>query len=215
MRLFTGLLATCAISLTLGCPRPLPPPVRDLPPPPPPVKIPAGCEADLSGRYVHADESTYRYLGADDGGTLLLTVNRVLPERADAGPAAPLAQIHLHRTPDGFEGTTRAEGFAAGVKCPLVFETEVTACADAGLSLRTAMTAAVDEQCRVAPPTGVTPREEHQLLRLLPDGGLPSSIEDAGAASDAGATSDAGADAEGRTAPADAGSPVSTDGGAS
>lgn len=160
------LLAAVSCAALTACPGPHPPLRTEEPPsPPPPIRIPEGCEADQSGELVHAESPSFRYLATDDGGTLLLALRRA---RGDAGPSEPEAatRIELHRTPRGFVGTTHGTGLnAAGRACPVEFPTEVLACPDAGLVLRSAASASIGESCqppdRPAPPAMV----EHRLVR--------------------------------------------------
>src|SRR5437764_1286240 len=77
--------------------------------------IPPSCERSQAGEFHHADNPAFRYLGEDDGGTLVL---RLLGSRADGGvnlkPDASVALILLARTPQGFIGDTYGEGFSGG-----------------------------------------------------------------------------------------------------
>lgn len=41
------------------------------------IRIPEGCDTALEGEWVHARDSSYRYLGKDDGVTLVLEAQRV------------------------------------------------------------------------------------------------------------------------------------------
>ena len=65
-----------------------------------PMQIPPGCSTNLSGPYVHASDSSYRYLAHDDGTTLTIDVNRMSP---DGGIFTPKGgpSIRLVRTPKG------------------------------------------------------------------------------------------------------------------
>ena len=154
---------------------------RQAPPPPVarPVRIPPGCEADLSGEYTFKGRDDWRYLAGDDGGTLTLRLVRTSPDggagvqRSDGGTA-----IIVERTPDGFVGATHAVAWPSpGVACPVSFPTEVTACPDAGLVLRAVDAVGVDETCRAAPATGA-PLRKVDLVKgppsaapVGPDGG--------------------------------------------
>ncbi len=168
------LLALCAAGCFLRATPPPPPP----PPPPAGPRIPHGCEGDLSGDYTHAQTDRYRYRASDDGGELVLALERTLLDGGqvlsdpDAGP-----QIYLRRG-DGFRGATLATEYAPnGALCPVTFETELTACDDGGLTLRAERSTPVDETCR-APPS--KPRQSllvHRLVRLRPE---PVEAPDAG-----------------------------------
>ena len=107
--LMRPLVASLAIPLALAaCARSLPPPDTRVVPPPPAVRVPPGCLANLGGAWVHADDPSWRYLGRDDGGTLVLEAHRVFAARAlpapDALPppdaGAPAAGPDAGATPD-------------------------------------------------------------------------------------------------------------------
>src|SRR4051794_7573450 len=66
---------------------------------PPGVKLPPGCEANLSGGWVHAEDPTYQYEARDDGGTVELSLRH---PGIDAG-----VTILLHREPEAFTGWVR------------------------------------------------------------------------------------------------------------
>src|SRR5688572_3610711 len=82
-------------------------------------KIPPGCEANLSGDYVHAENPTFRYRGQDDGTTFKLVPQSA--QTADAGSeTADPTRVVLTRTPEGFIGKTQAQALAAsGARCPV------------------------------------------------------------------------------------------------
>ncbi|MCY1020753.1 hypothetical protein [Pyxidicoccus sp. MSG2] len=159
------------LSLT-ACPAKTPPRTEVQVPPPPPVRVPPGCESSQAGEYFHAENPAFRYHGEDDGGTLSLSVVRAHADGGTDAPDASTATIVLHRTPEGFVGQTHATGFAgSGAPCPVVFPTEVEACADAGLTLRSAASTSIDEGCRAAPSGAPTVRLRQVLLRGEPDAG--------------------------------------------
>jgi len=138
----------------------------------PPVQVPAGCLADQTGEYLHAQNPAYRYRGRDDGGTLVLVLEE--GPAADGGSRPALAaapRVVLDRTPHGFVGRTEARAFAgAGQSCAVAFPTEVVACAPDALTLRAAMNAQVNELCQSpAPGAPAGAMLEHRLLRA--DGG--------------------------------------------
>ena len=135
-------------------------------PAPRPLRVPNGCEADLSGEYTFKGREDWRYLASDDGRTLVLQFVRILPdggsgaERSDGG-----TWIGLERTSDGFVGATHALAWPPqGSACQVTFSTEVTACSDAGLALRAVDAITVDESCRPAPAAGV-PLRDVELVR--------------------------------------------------
>jgi len=145
-----------------------------------PVRIPPGCERSQAGEYHHVGNPAFRYLAEDDGRTLALTLVRAQRDGGVGGsPDAGAINLVLARTPQGFVGETRATGFnAAGTPCPARFPTEVTACADDSLRLRTVASTALDEACR-PPPSGPPPTWTEQVLRrgapqpAAADGGVP------------------------------------------
>lgn len=159
------------LSLT-ACPAKTPPRTEAQLPPAPPIRVPPGCESSQAGEYFHAENPAFRYHGEDDGGTLALTVVRAHGDGGTDAPDASTATIVLQRTPGGFVGQTHATGFtSSGAPCPVTFPTEVEACADAGLTLRSAASTAIDEGCRTAPSGAPTVRLRQVLLRGEPDAG--------------------------------------------
>ena len=177
-------VAIVLLTGTAGCPTRAPKPA---PPPPlaqPAVHLPPGCEANLSGTYAHHTNPSYHYRAQDNGRTMSISVERWIGdggsvlEAADAGP-----QIRLARTARGFVGQVQAIGFlASGQACQVEFPTEVVACEDGGVVLRSAATALPpDELCR--PPQGGSPTLmlEHRLNRLEPDRSRSSTPPDGGA----------------------------------
>ncbi|HSP77652.1 MAG TPA: hypothetical protein VLQ93_03940 [Myxococcaceae bacterium] len=138
-----------------------------------PVRVPPGCEANLAGEYHHAENPAFRYLGEDDGDTLSLAVARAR-EGEETPRDAGTVRIILERTPEGFVGQTRATTFTpSGEPCPVHFPTEVVACDDAGLTLRSVAATALDEDCRPAPQEGRQVWREQRLVRGAPDAGTP------------------------------------------
>jgi hypothetical protein len=187
-----NLFSAAALAVLLGCaPKAAPtPPTQPLPPPPPPARIPQGCAAELSGTWVHQDDPSFRYLGRDDGKTLLLVVERL---RADGGTSGgPEGRIHLERTPQGFVGVTRAEVYANGRTCLAEFPTEVVACEEGALRLETAPKAAVDEACQLSARPVPGPRLEQRLVRQATPGANAANGA-GGARGRDGGTPDAGA----------------------
>ncbi len=142
------------------------------PPPPPPIRVPAGCESSQAGEYHHAQNPAFRYYGQDDGGTLSLVMVRAQADGGTPAPDASTTSIVLQRTPAGFVGETRATGFTgSGAPCPVVFPTEAVACSDAGLTLRSAASTAINEGCQSDPTRAPGVRLEQVLLRGAPDAG--------------------------------------------
>jgi hypothetical protein len=180
------LVALAALMLIAACAWSTPP---GPPAPPPPPDVPAGCMADLSGQWVHAVDSTYRYDATDDGGTLRLVVTRVPALDAgfrrrlfradggapDAGPPAYDAGLEaepeatvvvLERTAHGFVGESRAVlNHPSQRRCDVRFHTEVLACSDGGLLLAAQTATALGEACQAPANALPVPRVEQQLLR--------------------------------------------------
>jgi hypothetical protein len=160
------------LALICGCVTSVPPTapvVQNTAPQPPPVKIPEGCERDLSGEYAHAEDPSYRYSARDDGGTLELSAGRTF---ADGGAGAPT--IRLTRGPDGFKGETKAlAALPSGETCEMTFPTAVQACPDDGLVLESASSGSVGEGCT----TPTRPRNAVMLVHKLTraDAGAKSS----------------------------------------
>jgi hypothetical protein len=155
-----------------------------LPPAPPArtVQVPPGCERNLAGPYHHADNPAFRYLGEDDGGTLTLAVTRVRAEQEAPADAGTGVSIRLERTPEGFVGATEAVAFTpGGTECPVRFATQAVRCDDQGLTLRSVVSTALDEECHPA-PSGPSPDwKEQRLVRGEPASALaPDAGSDAG-----------------------------------
>ena len=185
------LTVACQIAW-LGCIRKPPAaPASPQPPPEPLIQVPPGCLADLSGTYVHGQNPSYRYLASDDGGTLFIAVER---SRSDGGvtrtEANPVS-VSLSRTAKGFVGETQAVLFVAtGRACPVDFPTEIIACDDAGLLLKSAISSAVDESCQPSQAPAHTVMAEHRLARA------PASLPPQPAPSPADAGADAAQEAQ-------------------
>ncbi|MCE9667413.1 hypothetical protein LY474_06255 [Myxococcus stipitatus] len=164
-------LGLSVLSLT-ACPAKAPPTTETRPPPPPPIRVPPGCEANQAGEYRHAENEAFRYHGEDDGGTLTLAVLRARADGGTESPDASSASIVLERTPAGFVGQTRATGFTgSGAPCPVSFPTEVVACDDAGLTLRSVASTSIDEGCQPSRSGPPPVRLQQVLLRNTPDAG--------------------------------------------
>jgi len=137
----------------------------------------------LSGTYVLNTHPGFRYRASDDGSALTLSLSR--------GPAG-CASIALWRTAHGFVGKSFG-GYVsdAGVACAVTFPTELTACTDAGLVLRSPTKATFNGQCapvELAEPPALT---ERLLLRTAEERILDAGPADAGESQDGGPT-DAG-----------------------
>ena len=155
-----------ALALLAACASPAPPPTaasvaRGLP---------EGCQDDFAGRWVLASDPSWSYRATDDGGTVVLDVERHwgdagTPERASS------ARVVLRRTPGGLTGETRAPRMgASGPGCEASLPVELTGCPDGGLLFRTVERMRVDAQCA---PVDASPPETrtYLLLRAPPDAG--------------------------------------------
>jgi len=145
------------------------------PPPPQPVvsaarALPDGCQDDFAGRWVLASDPSWSYRASDDGGTVVLDVER---RWADGGTPqrASSARVVLRRTPAGLVGETRAPRMGpSGPGCEAILPVELTGCPDGGLLLRTVERVRVDGQCT---PVDASPPETRTflLVRAAPDAG--------------------------------------------
>jgi hypothetical protein len=145
------------------------------PPPPPPETpvsgaLPAGCQDGFAGRWVLSSDPSWSYRATDDGGTVVLEVER---RWADGGTPsrASSARVVLRRTPSGLVGETRAPRMGpSGPGCEASLPVELSGCPDGGLLLKTVERVRVDEQCAAvdaAPPE----MRNYLLVRSTPDGG--------------------------------------------
>jgi len=137
------------------------------PPPPPPAtpvsrSLPEGCQDDFAGRWVLASDPSWSYRATDDGGTVVLDVER---RWADGGTSerASSARVVLRRTPTGLTGETRAPRMGpSGPGCEASLPVELTGCPDGGLLLKTVERVRVDGQC--APVDAAPPEMRTYLL---------------------------------------------------
>jgi hypothetical protein len=163
------LLAGAAAASLLACPARTPPLPETTSPP---VHVPPGCEVSQAGEYHHADNPDFRYRAEDTGSTLSLTVRRPDVKPVQEATEGGGVSIVLQRTPEGFQGETRASVRAAsGQDCPVRFPTRVTACDPRGLTLQSVASTTVAGDC-AAQPGGTPPVwKEQRLLRGAPDAG--------------------------------------------
>ena len=145
------------------------------PPPPPPATpsvraLPEGCGNDFAGRWALDSDPSWSYRASDDGGTVVLDVERRwadggTPERASS------ARVVLRRSPNGLTGETRVPRMGpAGPGCEASLPVEVTGCPDGGLLLRTVERIRVAGRCAAvdaSPPETRT----YLLVRAPPDAG--------------------------------------------
>ena len=145
------------------------------PPPPPPEtpvsrSLPEGCRNDFAGRWVLASDPSWSYRATDDGGTVVLDVERRWADGGTPGRASS-ARVILYRTPTGLAGETRAPRMGpTGPGCEAALPVELTGCPDGGLLLKTVERVRVDGQCA---PVDASPPETrtYLLLRATPDAG--------------------------------------------
>lgn len=136
------------------------------PPPPPPETpvsrpLPVGCQDGFAGRWVLASDPSWSYRATDDGGTVVLDVER---RWADGGTPARTssARVVLRRTPSGLVGETRAPRMGpSGPGCEASLPVELTGCPDGGLLLKTVERVRVDGQCA---PVDASPPETRTYL---------------------------------------------------
>jgi hypothetical protein len=163
-------LAGAAATALLACPARTPPLPETTSAP---VHVPPGCETSLAGEYHHAENPAFRYLAEDTGGTLSLTVRR---PGVEPGQEASEVTIVLQRTPEGFQGETRATVRAAsGQGCPVRFPTRVMACDATGLTLQSVASTAVAEDCAPLAGSAQPVWKDQRLLRGTPDAGTPDA----------------------------------------
>jgi hypothetical protein len=151
------------VALTLGCAG-----IKAQSASGPAFRVPPGCEKNQSGLYALEQNSSYRYLGEDDGGTLTLYVRRAQEDGGTSPTGDPgNTLVLLQRSPSGFSGQTLSVQLnGRQVPCPIALPTVITACGAKGLSLKTADRTEVDEACRT-PPAGPTASwMTEELLRV-------------------------------------------------
>ena len=142
------------------------------PPPETPVSraLPEGCRNEFAGRWVLASDPSWSYRATDDGGTVMLDVERRWADGGTPGRASS-ARVILYRTPTGLAGETRAPRMGpTGPGCEATLPVELTGCPDGGIVLKTVERVRVDGQCA---PVDASPPETrtYLLLREAPDGG--------------------------------------------
>ena len=111
----------------------------------------------------------------------------------------PLATpvIVLQRTPRGFVGLTSATvQHPTGRSCTAAYPTELVACADGGLLLRTRSAIALGDTCEAPASPGPVVTAQHRLIRPVPDAGSPDGGWRAWARQSSEARADAGAPTE-------------------
>ncbi len=161
------LRASGALALLAACAAPPPPPVETAPAA---RALPEGCGDDFAGQWVLASDPSWAYRATDDGGTVVLDVER---HWADGGtPArASSARVVLRRTPAGLTGEARAPRMGpSGPGCEASLPVQLVGCPDGGLLMRTVDRMRVDGRCAAvdaAPPE----TRSYLLLRAAADAG--------------------------------------------
>ncbi|HEY1417721.1 MAG TPA: hypothetical protein VGF41_07430 [Myxococcaceae bacterium] len=144
-----GLLAACA------APPPLPPET------PVSRSLPEGCRNEFGGRWVLASDPSWSYRASDDGGTVVLDVERRWADGGTPGRASS-ARVVLYRTATGLAGETRAPRMGpTGPGCEASLPVELTGCPDGGLLLKSVERMRVDGQCA---PVDASPPETRTYL---------------------------------------------------
>jgi len=160
------ILAASALAVLAACAAPPPP----SPATPVTRALPEGCGDDLAGYWVLASDRSWGYRATDDGGTVVLDVERHwadggTPERRSS------ARVVLRRTPSGLAGETRAPRMgASGPGCEASLPVELTGCPDGGLLLRTVERVRVDGQCAAVDASPPETRS-YLLVRAAADAG--------------------------------------------
>ncbi|HVP62504.1 MAG TPA: hypothetical protein VMT11_18245 [Myxococcaceae bacterium] len=160
------LLGGSALALLVACAAPPPPP----PATPVARALPEGCGNDLAGRWMLASNPSWVYRASDDGGTVVLDVER---HWADGGTpeGASSARVVLRRTLGGLAGETRAPRMgASGPGCEASLPVDLTGCPDGGLLLRTVERMRVDGRCSVVDASPLETRT-YLLVRASSDAG--------------------------------------------
>jgi hypothetical protein len=179
--------------------------------------VPPGCEASLSGIYVHQLNDAYRYEVADQGNEVLMHAFQQYGDtRRDLGAGS---DIIFHRTSTGFHGEAHGTARLEPSKklCPVTFPYEITACAPDRITMRTLQSFHVNDDCSVRDPNHLDLIEQVLLRVSSPASTSATSID--GGANPTSAIADGGVDAGSvASAPVDAGtksSPGIVDAGAS
>lgn len=128
-----------------------------------PVRIPKGCERNLSGTYVHASAAQFRYRVTDASPTVRIEREAVTTE----GAPAPTFDLSVTRTSAGFKGEVTTQRTQGDVSCPLQFPVEITDCSEKSVTLRTLPAIDIDDGCQVIGPAADNAQwAEHTLTRL-------------------------------------------------
>ncbi|HET9158127.1 MAG TPA: hypothetical protein VFN91_15750, partial [Myxococcaceae bacterium] len=128
--------------------------------------LPEGCRDDFAGRWVLASDPSWSYRATDDGGTVILDVERRWADGGTPGRSSS-ARVVLYRTPTGLIGETRTPRMGpTGPGCEASLPVELTGCPDGGLLLKTPERVRVDGQCT---PVDAAPPETRTYLLVRSD----------------------------------------------
>ena len=161
------LRASGALALLAACAAPPPPPVETVPAA---RALPEGCTDDFAGQWVLASDPSWAYRSTDDGGTVVLDVER---HWADGGTPdrTSSARVVLRRTPAGLAGEARAPRMGpSGPGCEASLPVTLVGCPDGGMLMKTVDRMRVDGRCAAvdaAPPETRT----YLLVRAAADAG--------------------------------------------
>ncbi len=138
-----------------------------------PVPMPEECKASVAGHYHHAEDPTFRYDVTDDGTEAVVTTYRLNGAQREDLPADSGGVIALHRSLNGFWGTSKSIATTVeGQACEVEFPYEVVACSAAGLTLRTMHEFGLRADCS-AEEDATPAMEENHLVR--DDGAAPAA----------------------------------------
>lgn len=131
-----------------------------------------GGSAFLPDAGLPADGGRATDAGADDAG-LPATASALVLDSDGCMPSAPSpTTVVLQRTGDGFVGQTHAMLLhPTGRWCEVTFRTEVLACGDGGLTLRTETGRALGEECQAPAHPLPEPLVVQRLVRPSLDAG--------------------------------------------
>jgi len=136
-------LGWAAVALLAACaaPPPVSPSVTET------RRLPEGCSDGFGGHWVLASDPSWSYRAMDDGGTVVLEVERRWPDGGTSERASS-AQVVLRRTASGVVGGTRVPRMGpAGPGCEAELPVTLAGCPDGGLLLRTVERMRVDGRC--------------------------------------------------------------------
>ncbi|MGZ3479569.1 MAG: hypothetical protein ACXU81_04415 [Myxococcaceae bacterium] len=161
------LRASSALALLAACAAPPAPPVETAPAA---RALPEGCGDNFAGQWVLAADPSWAYRATDDGGTVVLDVERHwgdggTPDRTSS------ARVVLRRTPCGLTGEARAPRMGpSGPGCEASLPVTLVGCPDGGLLMKTVERMRVDGRCAAVDASPPETRS-YLLLRAAADAG--------------------------------------------